>query len=173
MKRRNFQMKYLRYLSYVLRHKWFVFVECCRFGIPWLGVIHDWKKFTPRSFCVYANHFYGDGQKDQSQKRDSTGYYKPYNTGDKDFDMEVWKHCRDHKHHWQYWIKPMDGGGCEPLPIPLKYRKEMLADWIGAGKAQGTTNTKEWWLNNSYKLQLNITVKTWLHKRIMKAKNVI
>jgi len=166
MKKKGKLMRYLKYFSYVVRHKWYVFIECCRFGIPWLGIIHDWKKFTPRSFYIYANHFYGNKVEDAQQKRDDTGYYKPHNTGNPAFDVEVWKHCRDHKHHWQYWVKPMDYSGCIALDMPVKYRKEMLADWIGAGKAQGMPNTKKWWKANAHKLQLHDDVRLWIDYKI-------
>ena len=39
---------HLRYLGYVVRHKWFVFRAGLRTGAPlWRLVIHDWSKFTP------------------------------------------------------------------------------------------------------------------------------
>jgi len=64
--------KYFEYLIYVLRHKWYVFIECCRVGIIWSGLTHDLSKFLPDEFIPYANYFYGNNKK----KRDKTGYYK-------------------------------------------------------------------------------------------------
>lgn len=52
-------MKYIKYLSYVLRHKWFVLLQCLSNGQFWLGIIHDWSKFLPSEFFPYARHFYG------------------------------------------------------------------------------------------------------------------
>lgn len=49
--------KYLKYFNYVFRHKWFVFVECFKFGLLWQGLIHDWSKFLPDEFIAYANFF--------------------------------------------------------------------------------------------------------------------
>jgi len=70
---------YISYLKYILRHKWFVFWEACKLGIPWLGLIHDWHKFLPDEFFPYARYFYNpDGSK--KQVRDKTGYYKPDDT---------------------------------------------------------------------------------------------
>lgn len=34
---------HLQYLWYVLRHKWFVFVECCSLGIPLQGGESPWR----------------------------------------------------------------------------------------------------------------------------------
>ena len=51
-------MKLLKYLKYVIKHKWYTFVECCRLGIPWLGIIHDLSKFLPSELFTYAEWFY-------------------------------------------------------------------------------------------------------------------
>lgn len=40
---------HLAYLWYVLRHKYFVFVECCRLGVPWRGLVHDLSKLSPKA----------------------------------------------------------------------------------------------------------------------------
>jgi len=50
---------YLKYLKSQLRHKWFVFLECCKLRIPWLGIVHDLSKFTISEWRGYARYFYG------------------------------------------------------------------------------------------------------------------
>ena len=90
---------YWKYLVYVIRHKWFVFVACCRLGVWWLGVVHDWSKLRPGEFIPYARHFYGPKRKEW---RDSTGYYKPTQTGDLAFDFAWLLHQKRNKHHWQW-----------------------------------------------------------------------
>lgn len=135
-------MKHWKYLSYVLRHKWFVFLAACKLGIPWLGLIHDWSKFLPSEWFPYANFFYGK----KPTQRDSTGYYKPQNTGDKAFDFAWFLHQKRNKHHWQYWLLPLDDGGVKALEMPTRYVAEMMADWRGAGRAQGKPDTKAWYL---------------------------
>jgi len=158
--------RYITYLSYVLRHKWFVFLECCKLGVPWLGLIHDWSKFRPDEFVPYARHFHlPDGSK-RPKQRDKTGYYKPTDTGDSDFDYAWFLHQKRNKHHWQYWTQPEDGGGLKILPIPKQYAKEMLADWRGAGKAQGTPNTSVWYHNNSHKLCLDEGTRDWIEEML-------
>lgn len=53
-------MSHLRYLRYVLAHKWFVFIAGLRTGAPlWRLVIHDWSKLTPREWGAYVASFYG------------------------------------------------------------------------------------------------------------------
>lgn len=71
--------RHLKYLSYVLRHKWFVFLAACKLGIPWLGIIHDLSKFRLSEWLPYARHFHNpDGS--HKEVRGKTGYYKPTDT---------------------------------------------------------------------------------------------
>jgi hypothetical protein len=51
--------KHLGYAWYVLRHKWYVFRECCKRGIWLQGLIHDWSKLLPDEWGPYAGFFYG------------------------------------------------------------------------------------------------------------------
>jgi len=78
-------MVYIQYLDYLLRHKWYVTLECFREGLYWQGLTHDLSKFLPSEFIPYANYFYGKGK--VKKVRDETGYYKPTDTGDKEFDF--------------------------------------------------------------------------------------
>lgn len=153
--------RYLNYLSYVLQHKWFVFLQCCKFGIPWLGILHDLSKFLPSEFIPYARYFHNpDGS--PRQIRDNTGYYKPTDTGDTAFDFAWLLHQKRNRHHWQWWLLPEDGGGTKVLPIPEKYRLEMLADWSGAGRAQGAPDIAAWYTKNKDKMTLHPATREWI-----------
>lgn len=164
-------MKYLKYLWYVVRHKWYVFLECKKSHLTWLGIIHDWSKLRPSEFFPYANHFYGKG-KDISTGRDKTGYYKPTDTGDPAFDLAWFYHQKRNKHHWQYWITPEDRtpvfgekSGLKILTMPSKYRREMVCDWKGASRAQGKgRNIFDWWEANNHKMQLHPTTREILER---------
>jgi len=156
-------MKYLKYLSYVIRHKWYVMIECFKVNLWWQGIIHDLSKLLPSEFFPYANYFYWNN----NQKRDETGYYKPTDTGDKAFDFAWLLHQKRNKHHWQWWILPEDEGGIRILDMPLKYREEMLCDWRGAGRAQGYgDNTKDWYEKNKNRMLLNNKTRDYIEKRI-------
>ncbi len=144
-------MKYLRYLNYVLRHKWFVFLEACRLGIPWLGIIHDLSKLLLSEWGPYAEFFYG---KQAKVVRDSTGYYKPTDTGNAAFDFAWLLHQKRNKHHWQWWCLPSEDG-MKVLPMPDRYLREMIADWRGAGRAQKKPDTRAWYAKNGCKMQLH------------------
>jgi len=152
-------MKHLYYLWYVLRHKWFVLLACWSMGLRWRGLVHDWHKFLPSEWTPYVEHFHGS--KKPKEPRDSTGYYKPTDTGDPAFDFAWLLHQKRADHHWQWWILPEDKGGLKILPMSETARWEMLCDWYGAGRAQlrekhqGWKSTKEWYENNRDKMQLH------------------
>ena len=119
-------MRYINYLKYVIRHKWFVFKAGMKYfpslHMFWRLIVHDISKFTPLEFIAYAKTFY---------KSDGTSQY--------DETMEfnqAWNHHQKcNLHHWQYWILKFDRGDIEELPMPEIYIQEMIADWLGAGKA--------------------------------------
>jgi len=154
--------KYLKYLGYILRHKWYVGLECFKRGLIWRGIMHDMSKLLPSEFIPYANYFYGDGN-DISRGRDETGYYKPAEVGDEEFVFAWLLHQKRNRHHWHWWILPEDEGGVKILEIREPYFTEMVCDWIGAGKAQGyfspkdnpLEGTRKWWKKNNHKMQLN------------------
>ena len=158
-------ISHLCYLKYVLVHKWFVFVAACKLGIPWLGIIHDWHKFRPSEWGPYVNHFHG--KKAKKVIRDETGYYKPTDTGDPAFDFAWLLHQKLGRHHWQWWVLPEDTEGMKILPMSDRYRREMLADWIGAGRAQGKTDTRAWYLKNGHKLQLHPDTRKWVERMLI------
>ena len=113
----------LQYLWLTLRHKAFVFRAGLRTGAPiWRLVTHDWSKFTPAEAPHYGRQFFGAAD-------DPLGFSK------------AWLHHQHlNPHHWEHWI-PVTGhnrGGfsdLEPLPMPMWAVREMVADWMGAGRA--------------------------------------
>lgn len=85
-------MRHWKYLKYVLRHKWFVFLACCELGVPlWMAIVHDWDKFLPGMWLSYARTFY---KPDGSRQYENSVYF-----------AHAWmKHQHRNKHHWQYWL---------------------------------------------------------------------
>jgi hypothetical protein len=160
-------VKYWAYFKYAMRHKWYVFLECWKLGIPWLGIIHDMSKFYPSEWMPYMRHFFNSDGSLRPKTRDKTGYYKPTDTGDDDFDGAWFLHQKRNKHHWQWWILPEDSEGLKTIPMPERYMKEMLADWRGAGRAQGTPDTPGWYRANGHKLQLHSVSRAWIERRLL------
>lgn len=132
-------MKYLiKYLGYVIRHKYFVFKECAKQGLYWQGLKHDLSKFMPSELFPYAKYFY-------VSKSDNK----------ENFELAWLKHIHRNPHHWNYWV--LDG---EALPMPKKLVKEMVCDWIGAGRAQGSHNqpdeAQQFFSNSKSKMNLHL-----------------
>lgn len=132
------KVNYWKYLKYVLKHKYFVFIEACKLGIPFRGFMHDFSKLSPLEFIGYARHFYGEKIKETDDSYDM-------------FNLAWLVHQNRNNHHWQYWILHRDDGGTTTLDIPLNIIKEMVADWIGCGRALGKKSPK----NNKF-LEVNI-----------------
>lgn len=119
---------YWKYFKYVIRHKWYVFIECCKMDRPLLGLIHDWTKFRPSEFIPYARYFYGEYPKYDDvllEKRSSIDLYRE--DIENRFDKAWFYHIHRNKHHWQYWLLQEDDGPQKNIPIPIKYLKEMEA----------------------------------------------
>lgn len=144
---------YLKFLWSLLCHKLFVFVECCRLGIPWLGVVHDWSKFLPSEFIPYGKHFGVGSPVD-----------RPH-----DISMDyAWLHHQHfNKHHPQYWISKTNGKPDVVLPMPDRYRREMLADWRGAGRAYGNPDTKAWYEKNKDNIILHPETRAWVESELL------
>jgi len=159
---------FFKYLRYILIHKWYVFVECLRIGIPLLGILHDLSKFYPGEWLPYMRYFYGKYPTEKEifiRMPSYTGKTKESIL----FDFEnAWLHHQNqNKHHWQYWILiDDDDNRTVCLPMPDKYRKEMLADWRGAGLALGKPDTLAWYTHNITSIKLNPETRAWIEKTI-------
>jgi len=155
---------YLAYLWYILRHKWFVFLECCKLGIPWLGLTHDLSKFSKIERVAYAHCFFNpDGSK--RDVRDKTGFYDPSKFDG--FEGAWNNHQKHNKHHWQYWVCIHVTGEPKLLPFPDKYRHEMLADMRGASRALGFgVSINAYYEKNKDNMQLHPDTRKWLERML-------
>lgn len=127
--------KHIKYLNYVLRHKWFVFRAGLKTGAPlWRLIIHDYSKFSRAEWTPYVNRFFSGnaGKEDKSQDPD-------------EFHRAWTHHWHNNPHHWEYWLKA-DG---TPMDMPHHFVLEMVADWMGAGRAiTGKWDIMEWYQKN-------------------------
>jgi hypothetical protein len=151
---------HLRYLSYVLRHKWFVFLAGLKTGAPlWRLIVHDWSKFLPAEWFPYVAYFNGSPP-------DLNPVY--YNPEWREWAREDWKqrtarafdrawlhHQHANPHHWQHWLLREDDGGLKRLPMPEHFIREMVADWMGAGQAQGKPDVAAWYRQNAGRMVLH------------------
>lgn len=134
--------KYIKYLSYVLRHKYYVAIECFKVGLYWRGIMHDMSKLRPSEFIPYAKYFYGNNG-DITRGRDKSGSYRAGESDNYEFNFAWLLHQKRNPHHWQYWILSLDDGGLKIFDMDWKYELEMVCDWVGAGKAMGKFSPKD------------------------------
>ena len=147
----------MKYFWYVIRHKWYVFLAGLKLRVPlWALIIHDWQKFTPAEFKPYRLSFYGPWKYKQ----------RPQWLVDQ-FDYAWLHHQHYGPHHWQYFILRQDEEEDKILEMPDRYRREMLADWIGAGRAiTGKIEVVEWYAKNKRKIQLHPNTRAWIEEEL-------
>lgn len=126
---------------YVARHKWFVLLAGLRVGVPlWRLIVHDWSKLTRAEWGPYVRRFY-------DEENERPGEFK-----------EAWRHHWSHnKHHWQGWCMRLDGTpAISTVRMPETYAREMVADWMGAGRAiTGRWEVAEWYANERERIELH------------------
>ena len=143
----------LKYLRYILIHKWYVMRECWKYGLIWRGLVHDLSKLRPSEFVPYREYFYGDLSNTDACATD--------------FDYAWNAHQKCNKHHPQYWLLKNDDGKLRPLEMPLVYRQEMVADWRGAGMAiNGKDDVLAWYTKNRLKMIIAPVTRAWVEKEI-------
>lgn len=158
--------KHWLYLKYVLRHKRFVYEEGRKLGLGRVQLlVHDLQKFLPSEWFPYVEMFYGPLTKPgPSDFLKSPVRWKVQ----EDFDR-AWLHHQKlgGKHHWQYWVLREDDGTTKVLEMPDKYRREMLADWRGAGRAiHGKDECQEWYLKSRQTRLLHPKTKAWVEGQL-------
>ena len=143
----------IKHVKLVLKHKWYVFVFCCKIGIPFRGFMHDWSKFTPTEFLESIKYYQGDRSPIGACKR-NLGYSK------------AWLHHKGrNKHHPEYWY---DGQAPNQTPIiPYKYTAEMICDKLSASKVYNGKNWTnrselEYWLEERHKTKINKNIEEML-----------
>jgi len=120
----------------------------------WLAIVHDLSKFRPSEWRPYAWTFYAD---DGSKRyKETPNFAWAWN------DHQKWN-----KHHYQYWVILWDRGEYEPLAMPQKYILEMVADWMGAGRAiTGKWEAGEWYSKNKENIKLHPTTRVFVENLI-------
>lgn len=119
---------YLKYLSYLCNHKWNVGIECLYMGMPFHAITHDLSKFLPSEFIPYAKFF---------NSKDRTKTYNKSDEYDRNFQKGWCHHQKRNKHHWNYWVSVTRKKEIAPIPMPMKYVKQMIADWKGMSRKFG------------------------------------
>lgn len=138
-------MFYFKYLSYLFRHKYFVFVQCWKFDVSlWRALKHDWSKFTLTEFGPYARKFYGCSP-------DSFGLVSGA------FDKAWNHHIHLNDHHWEHHVLVRGGNKQTVLRMSEMQVREMVADWHGTAQSRGlpADTTPGWYLKNREAMALH------------------
>lgn len=111
----------LNHLKTILIHKYWVAKYCFQLKLYWRGLTHDLSKFHPIEFFESVQYY--------------TGKNSPINECKKNKGYSLaWQHHKGcNSHHYEYWIDHLDTGG-DPIKMPKDDLKELICDWIGAGK---------------------------------------
>ena len=119
---------YWNYLISLLRHKWFVMIECFKMKLYWKGIMHDISKFLPSEFIPYAKYFYGKYDYNQINNCEDSKLVEEIKSVLYNFDIAWLLHQKRNNHHWQYWILEYDDPGQRIMNMPVKVMKEMICD---------------------------------------------
>jgi hypothetical protein len=159
---RKTMIKHLKYLNYLLRHKWFVFIAGRKHGVSlWRLLIHDWSKFLPCEWIPYVDYFYGEKARLQKEEWDDSRYWPAAMKYYVAFDRAWLHHQHASPHHWQHWVLRNDDGSTKTLQIPENFAREMVSDWFGAGRAiTGKWDAKNWYEKNKEKMLLHPETRT-------------
>lgn len=131
------------YLKYVIRHKWFVFLEARKLRVGlWQALNHDNSKLYPAEFMPYMNRFSKKLTTDAANVK---------------FQIAWLHHIHHNPHHWNHWLFSDDVTGVRVVRMPEKYVREMVADWRGVGRTlgKGVENAKTWYLENQTTIALH------------------
>ncbi len=159
-------MKHIKYLKYLIRHKWFVALACFRYGLYWRGIKHDWSKLLPSEWFPYVESFYGRKwtNEERHQCFNVTGHLLPTKESVMaDFDKAWLMHQHRNSHHWQHHVLRNDNGSTVCLKMPHRDAVEMLCDWEGAGRAiNGKIDTLSWYTKNRDRILLDPTTREFV-----------
>lgn len=140
----------LKYLKYILLHKWYVMIDCFRQGYYIQGLLHDIYKFHPVEFWPYVKHFY-----DKSESNE--------------FNIAWLHHIHNSPHHFEYWIMQgkINESKTKCIEIPEKYIIELIADWKSAQRCKtGNNNVWEWYLQCKKQIHLHCRTKMRIEKEL-------
>jgi hypothetical protein len=161
-------MSHLRYLRYVLRHKWFVLragVVINGYSLAWLWrlLVHDLSKFGRAEWGPYVAEFYDNDRMPIAAERKRR------------FNAAWLHHLHANPHHWQHWVLKQDDGREITLVMPVAVVNEMVADWLAAGRkvnrahtmASAVAETIVWYTQNGPKMLLRADVRAQVEATLL------
>lgn len=108
-------------------------IHCFRAGIGFQGLFHDLSKYSLTEFVPGARYYQG-ARSPNERERELFGY------------SLAWMHHKGrNRHHFEYWndLNP-ETKMYEPVPMPIRFVKEMFCDRVAASKIyQGKNYTDQ------------------------------
>ena len=113
----------IKHFNTITKHRHTVITHCFKVGIGFQGLFHDLSKYSFAEFIPGARYYQGNRSPNEKE-RELFGY------------SAAWMHHKGrNKHHFEYWndlnVATMR---YEPVPMPIKYIKEMFCDRVAASK---------------------------------------
>ena len=113
----------IKHFNTITHHRHKVIAHCFKAGIGFQGLFHDLSKYSFAEFIPGAKYYQGNRSPNEKE-RELFGY------------SAAWMHHKGrNKHHFEYWndlnVATMR---YEPVPMPIKYVKEMFCDRVAASK---------------------------------------
>ena len=133
----------IKHFKLISKHKYYVFKNCIKAGIPIQGITHDLSKYSPTEFLESIKYYQGDKSPIDACKK-VNGY------------SNAWLHHKGkNPHHYEYWQDDFDHGG-KPLKMPFKYAIELICDYLAAGQEYMKDNFTykaeyDWWIERRKK----------------------
>ena len=126
-------MKYyfLKHFHTVNKHRFHVFINACKVGIPFQGLIHDLSKYTPKEFIHSAKYYNGHYSPIANERLNEGLYSSIFN-----------HHTNLNKHHYEYYID-LYKGDILLIQMPFKYSLEYVIDVISASQTYLGKNFKK------------------------------
>ena len=112
-----------RHFATITRHRHCVIRHCMKAGIGFQGLFHDLSKYSPAEFLPGAKYYQGTRSPNE-RERELFGY------------SAAWLHHKGrNRHHFEYWndLNPATKL-YEPVPMPIRFVKEMFCDRVAASK---------------------------------------
>ena len=116
-------MNIIGHFKTITTHRHEVIRNCFKAGIGFQGLFHDLSKYMPSEF-FYGCKFYQGTRSPNEGEREDHGF------------SFAWMHHKGrNKHHFEYWVDiNVKTNQYEPVPMPIRYVKEMFADRLAASK---------------------------------------
>lgn len=144
-------MKFFKHLHLINKHRFKVFILCCRCGFFWRGFVHDLSKYSPSEFFESVKYYCGTHSPIENCRKEN-GY------------SQAWlHHSGRNKHHFEYWLDPV----CKDyIIIPFKYMAENICDRIAASKVYKRKNYTnscpyDYWIKDKDRIPANEKMKSF------------